>query len=65
MRSVLLTLSGLLASVWVWTGKKPTMGTDPYPFIENRGQVTDPTGRPLREVLFTFSGPNVRGYVTS
>jgi len=44
--------------------KAPTFRTDPYPFVENRGQLADPDGRPLREAYFTFEAPGMRGYVT-
>jgi len=44
--------------------KVPTFRTDPYPFVENRGQLADPDGRPLREAYFTFEAPGMRGYVT-
>jgi hypothetical protein len=44
--------------------KAPTFRTDPYPFVENLGQLADPEGRPLREAYFTFEAPGMRGYVT-
>ena len=44
--------------------KAPTFKTDPYPFVENLGQLADPEGRPLREAYFTFEAPGMRGYVT-
>jgi hypothetical protein len=44
--------------------KAPTFQTDPYPFVENLGQLADPEGRPLREAYFTFEAPGMRGYVT-
>ena len=46
------------------TDRKPSIQTDPYPFIENLGQLADPEGRPLSEAYFTFESPGVRGYVT-
>jgi hypothetical protein len=44
--------------------KAPTFKTDPYPFVENLGQLADPEGRPLTEAYFTFEAPGMRGYVT-
>jgi hypothetical protein len=44
--------------------KAPTFKTDPYPFVENLGQLADPEGRPLRDAYFTFEAPGMRGYVT-
>jgi hypothetical protein len=44
--------------------KAPTFQTDPYPFVENLGQLADPEGRPLTEAYFTFEAPGMRGYVT-
>jgi hypothetical protein len=44
--------------------KAPTFKTDPYPFVENLGQLADPEGRPLREAYFSFEAPGMRGYVT-
>ena len=44
--------------------KAPTFKTDPYPFVENLGQLADPEGRPLMEAYFTFEAPGMRGYVT-
>jgi hypothetical protein len=61
---------GLLGMALMSTGyarvdKAPTFRTDPYPFVENLGQLADPEGRPLREAYFTFEAPGMRGYVTS
>jgi hypothetical protein len=44
--------------------KAPTFKTDPYPFVENLGQLADPEGRPLTEAYFSFEAPGMRGYVT-
>jgi hypothetical protein len=44
--------------------KAPTFKTDPYPFVENLGQLADPEGRPLRDAYFSFEAPGMRGYVT-
>ena len=44
--------------------KAPTFRTDPYPFVENRGQLADPGGRPLRDAYFSFEAPGMRGYMT-
>jgi hypothetical protein len=44
--------------------KAPTFKTDPYPFVENLGQLAGPEGRPLRDAYFTFEAPGMRGYVT-
>jgi hypothetical protein len=60
---------GLLGMALISTGyarvdKAPTFKTDPYPFVENRGQLADPEGRPLREAYFSFEAPGMRGYVT-
>ena len=44
--------------------KGPTFQTDPYPFVENLGQLADPEGRPLRDAYFSFEAPGMRGYVT-
>jgi hypothetical protein len=60
---------GLLGMALMSTGyarvdKAPTFKTDPYPFVENLGQLADPEGRPLTEAYFTFEAPGMRGYVT-
>jgi hypothetical protein len=60
---------GLLGMALMSTGyarvdKAPTFQTDPYPFVENLGQLADPEGRPLRDAYFTFEAPGMRGYVT-
>jgi hypothetical protein len=60
---------GLLGMALMSTGyarvdKTPTFQTDPYPFVENLGQLADPEGRPLTEAYFTFEAPGMRGYVT-
>jgi hypothetical protein len=44
--------------------KAPTFKTDPYPFVENLGQLADPEGRPLTDAYFSFEAPGMRGYVT-
>ncbi len=62
-----LAITGLttLLGTQVYARRDPIfLSPDPYPFEENRGQLADPTGRPLNEVYFTFSGPGVRGYIT-
>ena len=60
---------GLLGMALMSTGyarvdKAPTFQTDPYPFVENLGQLADPEGRPLTEAYFTFEAPGMRGYMT-
>jgi hypothetical protein len=60
---------GLLGMALMSTGyarvdKAPTFKTDPYPFVENLGQLADPEGRPLTEAYFSFEAPGMRGYVT-
>jgi hypothetical protein len=54
----------LMSTGYARVDKAPTFQTDPYPFVENLGQLADPEGRPLREAYFTFEAPGMRGYVT-
>jgi hypothetical protein len=54
----------LMSKVYARVDKAPTFRTDSYPFVENRGQLADPEGRPLTEAYFTFEAPGMRGYVT-
>jgi hypothetical protein len=54
----------LMSTGYARVDKAPTFKTDPYPFVENLGQLADPEGRPLTEAYFTFEAPGMRGYVT-
>jgi len=54
----------LMSTGYARVDKTPTFQTDPYPFVENLGQLADPEGRPLTEAYFTFEAPGMRGYVT-
>ena len=54
----------LMSPGYARVDKAPTFKTDPYPFVENLGQLADPEGRPLTEAYFTFEAPGMRGYVT-
>jgi len=54
----------LMSTGYARVDKAPTFQTDPYPFVENLGQLADPEGRPLRDAYFTFEAPGMRGYVT-
>jgi hypothetical protein len=54
----------LMSTGYARVDKAPTFQTDPYPFVENLGQLADPEGRPLTEAYFSFEAPGMRGYVT-
>jgi hypothetical protein len=62
--SVGLLGMALMSLGYARVDKAPTFQTDPYPFVENLGQLADPEGWPLREAYFTFEAPGMRGYVT-
>jgi hypothetical protein len=62
--SVGLLGMALMSIGYARVDKAPTFQTDPYPFVENLGQLADPEGRPLTEAYFTFEAPGMRGYVT-
>jgi hypothetical protein len=62
--SVGLLGMALMSIGYARVDKAPTFKTDPYPFVENLGQLADPEGRPLTEAYFTFEAPGMRGYVT-
>jgi hypothetical protein len=62
--SVGLLGMALMSLGYARVDKAPTFQTDPYPFVENLGQLADPEGRPLTEAYFTFEAPGMRGYVT-
>jgi hypothetical protein len=42
----------LMSTGYARVDKAPTFQTDPYPFVENLGQLADPEGRPLTEAYF-------------
>jgi hypothetical protein len=62
--SVGLMGMALMSTGYARVDKAPTFQTDPYPFVENLGQLADLEGRPLTEAYFSFEAPGMRGYVT-
>ena len=56
-----MSLGGL---VWAYLIPQPLSLTDPYPFIENKGQLSGSDGRLLTDALYTFSTPGMKGYIT-
>jgi hypothetical protein len=62
--SVGLMGMALMSTGYARVDKAPTFQTDPYPFVENLGQLADPEGRLLTEAYFSFEAPGMRGYVT-
>jgi hypothetical protein len=62
--SVGLMGMALMSTGYARVDKVPTLKTDPYPFVENLGQLADPEGRPLTEAYFSFEAPGMQGYVT-
>ncbi len=59
-----VTLLGMSTGLLGRSGGRGLIQADGYPFIENRGQLAGPDGRPLRDVYFSFFLPNMKGYVT-